>query len=195
MALNQAAPAAVRPRNTRSAAAKAGPSEPQVVPPSAMPTAPPAPSSAAASTGPALPTHAHAVPEDILRAMAHAAANNFGTKPTSFQGRAGTASPASSRQSDSSVALTVLHDEKMAAEKRERKAEKEMLEDKFNAVVAEKDKASAIQLKMIEDLQRKLEAATTAYSLEKSKAEKFEGMYELQRNDHQRMFQAMLGKI
>ena len=98
--------------------------------------------------------------------------------------------------------MTELFDAKMKAEQQQRKLEKEMLEDKHKAVLAEKDQmlanhdqAAASAKTLIQDLQAKLEAQRELAAECKAKAALYEGMYQLQKNDHERMFEAMLAKM
>ena len=184
-------------RNTRSAAAAQGPSQPQVQQPDVLPTAPPQP--AAGLRAPAIAPDAHAVPADIQDAMELAAQRAGLLSSAALRSHTVNSggSPLSSAppSSPSSVAITVMHQSQMAAEKKERQLEKSLLEQGHKDLMEEKDRVIAAQQVTVDKLMAKVEEAMKACAEYKSKANRYEGMYELQRNDHQRMFEAMLGRL
>ena len=200
----RSAPGPAPQRNTRSAAAAQGKSQPKARQPPALPTAPPPPSSTGATGNPEqenTSAHAHAVPTDILDAMQAA------TKRMEMQAdRANASSPATSASDSlsniSSIALTTLHEANMKAEKDKRELEKSLLISQHEAMLkqheamlAEKESVAATHLKMIEDLQARLDQCVKEVTAQTANAKRFESMYELQKNDHARMFEAMLAKM
>ena len=88
-----------------------------------------------------------------------------------------------------------MHQSQMAAEKKERQLEKSLLEQGHKDLMEEKDRVIAAQQVTVDKLMAKVEEAMKACAEYKSKANRYEGMHELQRNDHQRMFEAMLGRL
>ena len=182
-------------RNTRSAAAKSGPSQLQEEQPPTLHTAPPEP--APGVRAPAIAPHAHAMPQDLVDAMQRARQASQ-TSPMS--------SPVSSHPTSvsgathpSSVALTEFHEEKMRSEQGARKLEKEMMEKAHLALIEEKDRAhhlaAQVAAKAIEDLSKRLFDAQEQASTHKANAKQYEAMFQMQKSDHERMFDAMLAKM
>jgi hypothetical protein len=195
-----AAATASRPlRNTRSAATAQGPSPPQDTQPSALPEAPPQP--ARGERAPAMAPTSHHVPQDIAASM-EAAAQRAGLSAASLHQSAtsatGFSSPSRSSPAASqapSVAMTEFYDAKIAALKDEKEMMKVLLEGKHKDMLVEKEKLAAAQQLRIESLQARLDASLLESADHKANAVKFKGMFELQSNDHQRMFAAMLEKL
>ena len=91
--------------------------------------------------------------------------------------------------------MTEFYDAKIAALKDEKEMMKVLLEGKHKDMLVEKEKLAAAQQLRIESLQARLDASLLESADHKANAVKFKGMFELQSNDHQRMFAAMLEKL